>query len=167
MELEFDKEIDAILRRARGPAGAAVSTAAGAHIDADAVAAFSENALPQHTRRMYVEHFADCHDCRKLLSHTILMNAEAVETAASAVAAPAVEAAVPWYLNIFKTPTLALTMGALVLGFAGIIGLQMMQQRNAETSVASVTDQEQSLANRYMLCCQRRKLANASRIALE
>ena len=46
MELEFDKEIDAILRKARSDVGVTASN----HLDADMMAAFAENALPERAK---------------------------------------------------------------------------------------------------------------------
>lgn len=146
MVLEFDKEIDAILRKARAPAGAAVSAVPSAHLDADAVAAFAENALPQRAHQLYTEHFADCERCRKLLSQAILTNTEAVAKTASLVAAPAVEVLLPWYGKFFQTPNLVLAMGALVLAFSAVLGYLALQNRNSSNNadVALVTEREQS-----------------------
>ncbi|MEQ1920953.1 MAG: hypothetical protein ABL952_00460 [Pyrinomonadaceae bacterium] len=44
MELEFDKEIDAILRKGRSGQIAAVKAATASHLDADSISAFAENA---------------------------------------------------------------------------------------------------------------------------
>ena len=140
MELEFDKEIDAILRRARAPVGAAVIAPLLAHIDGDAIAAFAENALPAKARSVYMEHFADCDGCRKLLSNVILANTEAVAaTASSSALAPVAEAVVPWYIKIFRTPNLALAMGALVLTFGGLLGFLVFQNRSNSGAMLSQT----------------------------
>ncbi len=128
MELEFDKEMDAILRRARGSGGV---SATSAHLDADTIAAFVENALPQKAKLLNMEHFADCDRCRKQLSFAMSMNSEAETTEAASVVAPIVEAAIPWYSKLFRTPNLALGMGALVVAFSGIIGYLVIQNRSA------------------------------------
>lgn len=39
----------------------------GAHLDADELSAFAENALPAATRTRYVAHLADCASCRKIV----------------------------------------------------------------------------------------------------
>ena len=46
MELEFDKEIDALLRKAKRGLPAVTGAAVDRHLDADELAAFAENALP-------------------------------------------------------------------------------------------------------------------------
>lgn len=147
MELEFDKEMDAILRRTgRGVLVGDSPPDKPKHVDADEIAAFVENALPAKTRMLYIEHFADCDRCRNILASTMLMAGEAVAPAASTVAEQNREitvAAVPWYQKLFRTPNLALAMGALVLMFGGFLGFTALQNRQAEsTSVAQVTDGE-------------------------
>ncbi|MBP9665175.1 MAG: hypothetical protein KBD94_11175 [Pyrinomonadaceae bacterium] len=140
MELEFDKEIDAILRRGRGELGAAAAVTSG-HVDADMIAAFVENALPDKAKRLYTEHFADCGGCRKLLTQSILMNQTAAMEAAGAaeiVGAPLA----PWYRGLFRTPNLALTMGALVLTFSGVLGYLVLQNLSSpNATVSQVADQ--------------------------
>ena len=154
MELEFDKEIDAILRKARSGSGLSVMTANADHLDADTIAAFAENALPDKSKQLYVKRFADCDRCRKLLSHTIRMNTEAVTSdqgAASSVSAPSAETGIPWIQSIFRTPNLALTMGALVLAFSGILGYLVVQNRNESSNsiVSQVTEQEPARSGPY------------------
>lgn len=147
MELEFDKEIDVLLRKARDDRGVLVGDdppEPKKHLDADVIAAFAENAIPESSKRLYVEHFADCDSCRRMLSQTILMNAEADQAAASAVSpAPIAAAAPPWYERIFRGPNLALAMGALVLAFSGILGFLLFERSGKSLDVAKVTDQEQ------------------------
>jgi hypothetical protein len=134
MELEFDKEINAILRKAGRQGAVAVGRPALPHVDADTIAAFAENALPSRARPPLIEHFAACDTCRKMLSQTILLNAEADATAASSVV-PAIvsESAIPWYQRLFKTPGLALAMGGLILVFTGMLAYLALQDRNAGT----------------------------------
>ena len=143
MELEFDKEMDAILRKARGGSGVSVTTA---HLDADTIAAFVENALPDASRRMSIGHFADCDSCRKQLSQTILLNETAASTA-DVGAAELVGVASPqpsWISRLFRTPNLAFAMGALVLGFSGVIGYLALQ------SGGSANDSISRAANKSM-----------------
>ena len=121
MEFEFDKEIDAILRKGRGSVEAATST--GAHMDADELAAFAENAVPAAARLRFTAHLADCTRCRKILSNIVLWNSEAAaEPASSAVAAPASETRAPWYRRLLVFPQLAYTMGGAVLVFSAFFG---------------------------------------------
>lgn len=136
MELEFDKEMDAILRRSgRGVLVGDDKPEKPKHLDADAIAAFVENAVPAPTQRLYIEHFADCGRCRKILSSSILMNETAATAAAPAAVVVAANDAIPWYQRLFRTPNLAIAMGALVLTFSGVLGYMVLQNRQ-DTNVA-------------------------------
>ncbi len=137
MELEFDKEINAILRKAGRQASAA--QAPSAHVDVDMMAAFAENALPQRARPPLIEHFAACDRCRGMLSQTIVMNREADATAASTVlsTASAAEVVVPWYQKLFKMPGLAIAMGALVLAFTAMLGYMALQRQTVNNATVS------------------------------
>jgi hypothetical protein len=126
MEFEFDKEIDAILRKARG--SGEVVTSFDSHMDADEISAFAENALTDAARQRYTAHLGDCTRCRKILSNVILLNGEAeTETASSAVSAEIVETNVPWYRKLFGFPQIAYAMGALVVLFSGFFGYLILQ----------------------------------------
>src|SRR3954466_14645048 len=116
MELEFDKEIDALLRKARPPG----VVAAGGHLDADMISAFAEGAVPAAARTAYTAHFADCDRCRKALSQVAFLHEPAEAKAMTAAAAPAARLAdqttvaeIPWYRSLFRTPGLAVAMGVL------------------------------------------------------
>jgi hypothetical protein len=162
MELEFDKEIDALLRKAKpdSPAAVGVSPVAG-HLDADELSAFAENALPDRTRQFYIAHLADCDACRKTLSSFIATNPEAAADAASVSAQPVTAAKLPWYKKLFATPNLAFTMSALVVMFSGVIGLlvyeNQMTERSSRQTIATTsapavekpetTDQPETFSN--------------------
>lgn len=146
MELEFDKEIDALLRKARQDSPAVLGTPPAGHLDADELAAFAGNALPDRTRAFYIAHLADCDACRKTLSGFITMNPEAAADAASVSAEPVIATKLPWYKRLVAMPNLAYTMGALVVMFSGIIGLLVYQNQMASRSMqtARITSQEPS-----------------------
>ena len=142
MDLDFDKEIDVLLRKAAGhgePHGGDSS-----HLDADELSAFAENALPEKTRQAYTLHLADCDRCRKILSGVISINAEAAP-AAAAVAAPVVAVSVPWYRKMFAGPNLAYAMGGLVLVFAFFLGYTLLRPDNsASVEVSQISEPERS-----------------------
>lgn len=150
MEFEFDKEIDAILRKARDGESAfattdnapsAIRNPQSPHLDADEISAFAENALPEKAKTLYTAHLADCARCRKILSNLISLESEAETVAASsAVKAEIVEAKIPWYRRIFAMPNLAYTMGALALLFSGLTAFVVLQssfRKAAEVSQIS------------------------------
>ena len=102
------------------------------HLDADEIAAFAENALPERLRQPYMAHFAECEGCRKTLSSVILLNSEAGTDAASAVAAPVVTAgAIPWYRKLFLFPNLAYVLGGLVVVFSGFLAVSVLRNAGA------------------------------------
>jgi len=143
MELNFDKEIDAILRKARESESAFTAAAANpaSHLDADEISAFAENALPENAKTRYTAHLADCERCRKILSNVVLLNSETeseiVHAGEKAVVAPVI----PWYQRLFQFPNLAYSLGALALVFGGIIAFTALQSldtfQNADISQVS------------------------------
>lgn len=154
MELEFDKEIDALLKRAER----ASPVLSDSHLDADELAAFAENALPDRTRQIYVTHLADCDRCRKMLSGfaaTAHAPAPELATAAAAFAAApeaTVKMTLPWYQRIFRLPNLAYSMGALVVLFSGLIGVLVYQNRMADLgrNVSQISESRPAAAPQTM-----------------
>ncbi len=132
---EFDKEIDAILRKARG---AETAVSFDSHLDADDISAFAENALPDAARQRYTGHLADCMRCRKILSNVIALNSEAeTETASSVVPAEIAARKTPWYRKFFAFPQIAYAMGALVLLFSGFFGYLVLKNLSGGNSEVS------------------------------
>ena len=130
MNLDFDKEIDAILRNARRDGPVYVGDAVGTrHLDTDEIAAFAENALPEKTRPLYMAHLADCDRCRKILSNLLVMNAETAPVAAIEAhsAITIAERDLPWYRKLLLFPNLAYLMGSLVLIFGGFLAFTVIQ----------------------------------------
>lgn len=139
----FDKEIDAILRKARE--NEAVFTATDSqtlHLDADEISAFAENALPEKAKQLYTAHFADCDRCRRILSNLIALNSEAEAIPVTNVSTEiAAAASIPWYRKLFAMPNLAYTMGAFVLVFGGFLGVLVFQNvEKSESSISQATE---------------------------
>lgn len=145
MELEFDKEIDALLHKSlsgRSPTGDALAP----HLDADELSAFAENVLPAKTRALHMAHIADCDRCRRILSNLVMLNSDAeVQPIAAAAAVPVIAPAAsePWYRKLMLFPNLAYVMGGLVLVFGGMITLSLLQTANNErsSSISQVSEQ--------------------------
>ena len=144
MELDFDKEIDAILRNARRDSPA---TPASRHLDADEISAFAENAVPEKSRSLYAAHMADCDRCRKILSGLLVLNSEVLPIVAAepASAITIAERAVPWYRSLFMFPNLAYVMGGLVLVFGGFLAFSVIQN-SRDPLTAAVAPNEQASA---------------------
>lgn len=149
MELEFDNEIDALLRKAHnGGRGVLVGDTTKLHLDADEISAFAENAVPDSTKKKYIAHFADCERCRSTLSDLILLNSEAGTEVASVVSAP-VENAVPWYRKLFLFPNLAYAMGGLVLLFSGFLAFSIIKNADnqASSDISQIAETQEPAAN--------------------
>ncbi len=128
MEVDFDKEIDTLLRKAQRDAPVLVGDfASSRHLDADEISAFAENAMPEYSRALYTAHLADCDRCRKILSNLLMMNAEAAPAAASPGVITIAERSLPWYRKLFLFPNLAYVMGSLVLVFGGFLAFTIVR----------------------------------------
>lgn len=114
------------------------------HLDADEMAAFAENAMPQGARALHLAHIADCDRCRKILSNLIAINAEAEPEGAAAVV-PFLPG-VPWYRKFFVFPNLAYAMASLILFFGGLVALSLYQGlRNGGDTAVSQMDQGEAV----------------------
>lgn len=138
MEFEFDKEIDAILRKARESEFEFSENPNSPHLDADEISAFAANALPEKAKMSYTAHLADCARCRKILSNLILLESKAETFAASSDAEAEIGTAqTPWYRRVFAMPNLAYAMGALALLFSGLIAFIVLQSSFQSVSEVS------------------------------
>jgi hypothetical protein len=140
MEIEFDKEIDAILRSAAK--GSSSVNLASEHLDADEISSFAENVLPANARVRAMEHLADCNRCRKILVEISAFVED--ETSGEIVHVVETKNEIPWYKKLFIFPNLAYSLGALCVVFAGIIGFAVFQSKNSLTEVASVAEKPQN-----------------------
>jgi hypothetical protein len=144
MEFQFDKEIDALLRRSR-PDGTVPADVARAHPDADEIAAFAENAVPVASRSAYIAHFADCDRCRAILSNVILTGGEAAPIAEPPVPASP-DQQTPWYRKLFLFPQIAYSMGALVLIFSAFFVYTLFRGTENASYISQATDRDRSPA---------------------
>ncbi len=132
MELDFDKEINALLRQTvKQDLLFSESDLQTEHLDADEISAFAENALPDNAKRQYTEHLADCDGCRKSLSELIRRDskAEVVMVANEDFESAPIE--LPWFRKLFVFPGLAYAMGGLVIAFTGLTALVLLQNFNS------------------------------------
>lgn len=148
MEYEFDKEIDALLRRtAAGETASAdinskseIQNLKSTHLDADEISAFAENALPERLKSKYTAHFADCDRCRTILSNSIVLDAEAKIKTLSPVVAPEIAAApTPWHRRLFAFPQMAYALGALVVLFGGFFAFLVVRESGNSLGSADVS----------------------------
>lgn len=146
MEVNFDKQIDTILRDlAKGDAFA--ESPPVSHLDADELSAFAENVLPQKARLRAMEHLADCSKCRNILSTFVSLNVEAEsETVHEEVKTIAAIPETPWYRRLFAFPSLSYLMGAMALILVGTIGIILWQ--NGQDSQLNVAKNEESVTEK-------------------
>jgi hypothetical protein len=147
MEYDFDKEIDALLRTERRDTPVLVGDVAGAaaHLDADEISAFAENALPETYRAERIAHLAECDPCRKHLSNVLVLGRDApLAVAAPASAITSAERELPWYRRLLLFPNLAYVMGSLVLVFGGFLAVTVIRnsQMGESQIVSQATDAE-------------------------
>jgi hypothetical protein len=122
MTTDFDKTMDDLLRqhgrRAMARPGVA-SSAAGEHLDPDALNAFAENVLPPATRLRYVAHLAACDPCRKLATELALAAGVAFQEEAAAIKPPTVSEAenswAAWFKAFFSPAVLRFAVPAMAL----------------------------------------------------
>lgn len=145
MEVDFDKEIDTLLRKARGGGPVYVGDIAGSrHLDADEISAFAENAMPEKSRSLYTAHLADCNRCRNILSQALILNADAAPVAASSPSVITIaERSIPWYKRLFLFPNLAYVMGSLVLMFGGLFVFTIVRNTGMGDAVVSQVDESE------------------------
>ena len=144
MQNEFDKEIDALLRKA--VTGDVVAVPETSHLDADEISMFAENALVGTPRDRAISHFSDCERCRGILASVVALNAEegieflpVTETSAAAVVAS--EEPSSFWQSLFSVRNLALSFGALTLAFAGFLGFTAWTSSQGVSEMAQADKQ--------------------------
>lgn len=154
MDFEFDKEMDFLLRdhatRASKDLFAENAPAKSAHLDADDLAAFAENVLPQNLRLQFAAHLADCGNCRQTLSGLMLINEAAEAETSSTQTVTTTEPARATWLDslrrLFAFPALTYATAGLAVLLVGTIAFIAFQNQslNQETSVARFEPTEQA-----------------------
>jgi hypothetical protein len=126
-----DKDMDVLI--GRYAKGAAQGTPVE-HPDADELNAFAEGALPPSARQRYLSHFADCDDCRKLVSQLAVTTGAGVEVRIPA-SEPVAESWWKKFSAVFAIPTLRYAAFAVVLlavGGIAFLAWRPPAQRNTE-----------------------------------
>jgi hypothetical protein len=145
MKAEFDKEIDALLRRSLRAAGrgarAPRDATATPHLDADELSAFAENALPAAARLGAISHLADCDQCRGAAVILSRAAGEPEKLAAVPASADARGAAASggWLAALFSPRLLRFVAPALALCLVGAVAFVLLRTRRDAGSVAQHT----------------------------
>ncbi|MCA1613721.1 MAG: hypothetical protein LC800_06140 [Acidobacteria bacterium] len=165
MRPEFDSQLDSLLREharrggltppggdapaARDARGGEREFASAAHLDADELGAFAENALPASARARHTAHLADCGDCRRLVSQIALASgvAEEIErrepSPAVGLAAAAVARRTPAWrervASLFRPGAwrYALPLAALLVVSASVLLLMSGRRRDELDNLAA------------------------------
>jgi hypothetical protein len=151
MTTDFDKTMDDLLRqhgrRATARPGVA-SSAAGEHLDPDALNAFAENVLPPATRLRYVAHLAACDPCRKLATELTLAAGVAFQEEAAAIKPPTVSEAenswAAWFKAFFSPAVLRFAVPAMALlavTFGAFVALRPTRDAASEQLARSADPQ--------------------------
>jgi hypothetical protein len=130
MQHEFDNTFESLLRRVATRNGGEVLPENAAHLDADSISAFAENALPDTTRARFAAHLADCSNCRQILVNFVSIQeseeSEVTETKAASAGQPT------WserFTRWFALPNLGYAAAALTVLFVGVFAFVALQSR--------------------------------------
>jgi hypothetical protein len=165
MKQEHDKEIDLLLKRhaqnektrlkatffvEEGNGEKAFGFEASAHLDADEMNAYAENALPANARARYAAHLVDCNDCRTLITQLALSeNPIIAETKDEAVAvATAKQSWGEWFSSLLTFPTLRI-VGPVAAVFC-VAAISVVVWQNRSESPYSSADQNVSNDNQRL-----------------
>src|SRR5947207_8590574 len=143
MRQETNNEIDLLLRRLSRREAASESRIDGDHLDADELSSYVENALPAAARAHYIEHLAECANCRKLVAQ-LSSAAGLVNEKLSEVSGP--PAFRKFLASLFSPMVLRYAVPALGLIVIAAIGFTVLrrQERQTTNSVAQLKEQDQS-----------------------
>ena len=164
MNSDFDREIDRLLRgrAARGgdalPGGPTrgngrdAADGDGAHLDADELSAYAENALPPPTRLRFAAHLADCDRCRKIATGIVLSSGVAaeLERREAEAARPAAAPSPSWRARLaallsprvlrFAAPALAICL----VGAVAFVALRQSPQSLTDIARQTATQPRES-----------------------
>jgi hypothetical protein len=151
MQHEFDNTIDLLLRRQTGREDEVVF-AENAHFEPDEIAAFAEDVLSPPARARYVAHFADCNNCRQVLSNFLLINEaeEEILAAAPEMIQSTTKLTVRERIaNFFTLPVLGYATAAmtiLLVGSFAFVALRSPRESNNAMVVFSEPEKAEKIA---------------------
>jgi len=142
------------LRRVASRKAGEVLPENAAHLDADSLSAFAENALPDTTRAQFTAHLADCSDCRQILvNFASIQEAEESEIIETKAVSPAQPTWSERFTRWFALPNLGYAAAALTVLFVGVfafVALQSRQQKPAEIAAQIETETEEEKAEKKL-----------------
>ena len=131
MKQESNNPIDLMLRKL-GRSGSRLQQNAGnggaesgdAHLDADELSAYAENALPPTTRARYTEHLADCVRCRQIVSQLSQVAGLVVDEAPKTAASSGLKAFLASLFSPIVLRYAVPALGLLVVASIGFLALR-------------------------------------------
>jgi len=138
MKQETNNEMDLLLRRL-GRQQDVFAPNAEAHLDADELNAYAENALPATARSRYTDHLAECGRCRDLV---VQLSAAAGVVAGEQTVKVAAPSGLKTFLaGLFSPMVLRYAVPALGLVVVAVIGFAVLR-RNARSEYVSQMQSE-------------------------
>src|SRR2546423_50728 len=138
-----DSQMDFLIRRQA--ARQRVTSTAGEHLDADALNAFAEGALPAATRSLYISHLADCDECRKLVSE-LSIHAGSAAGAQTSETKPAL--AISWWKSLAGFIAMpAFRYAAVAIALVAVVGITFLAWRKSNPSSPELIVQNYPVAN--------------------
>lgn len=169
MTTAFDNEVDRLLRRHTPDADGSHDSA---HLDADTLALYAEQALPARTRAAHTEHLATCDDCRASLAMLSRLLTPEHETAVAAETSPQpspmLQDAAPrrglrsLLRELFAAPRLAYALPAVLLLVVGSVLLLLFMRRNEPETIALVAERASSTSGAVMNSNMNANMASAN-----
>jgi hypothetical protein len=131
MKQESNNAIDLMLRKL-GRSGSRLQQNMGnggaesgdAHLDADELSAYAENALPPTTRARYTQHLADCARCRQIVSQLSQAGSLVVDEAPKAALSSGLKAFLASLFSPIVLRYAVPALGLLVVASIGFIALR-------------------------------------------
>jgi hypothetical protein len=124
---------------------AATKPESSAHLDADEMNAYAENALPEAARSRYFAHLADCETCRKIVTELALAASISNEGKARVAALDSKPSTSwrKWLAAIFSPPVLRYGVPAMAL-FAVIVVVAIVAMRSQRDAGSVAQNKDES-----------------------
>ncbi|MEJ7616416.1 MAG: zf-HC2 domain-containing protein [Pyrinomonadaceae bacterium] len=136
--------------RPSSEANSFASAPPSAHLDADELSAFAENALPAATRTRYVAHLADCASCRKIVVDIVGAAANVASQITPKLAHAEINPASRWrqfFNSLFGSQTLRYAMPALAFLVIGGIVWRAYESPRTDTARREIQDQPSAVSS--------------------
>lgn len=142
MKQEPNNSIDLLLRQLGRQEEVFPSHDQAQHLDADELNSYVANALPAKTRARYMHHLAGCSSCRKMVAQLSAAEGAVVVRQPAAVVGPS--GFKSFLASFFSPMVLRYAVPALGVIVITVIGIVMLRQERAGTSIVQVTNTDRN-----------------------